>query len=368
MNIDFSIILGFRDRDIWRLEACLKSLASQENSPTYEIIVLDYGSSSNYRTGAENLCQTLGSLVRYAHAPTQGQPWNRSQALNLGAALAAGTMLVFGDIDLLYSPLFLAGLHNTVQTGKKYNYRCRYMPEGSQVTTFQQAQREHSNADLSKDTGLGLTVVYQSDFEKIGGYDERFLIWGIEDNAFQYRAEKIGLSHAWIEGEEAVTYHIWHPNSGKQIHKNWYARMWTMYENTRHLPPLRLSNWAQILERPLLKDRKADREFSLNDDLLSKTHAFYSTFIDLPVNQVVCVQGIVPYVTNHPLITAANTILKKLSIGYHLETNIHQEGKSEQLGVYRDWMLYFLLYQKELLQDFYMEESDSTIKLYFIKK
>jgi predicted glycosyltransferase involved in capsule biosynthesis len=58
-----------------------------------------------------------------------------------------------------------------------------------------------------------MLMITKENFEKAGGFDERFLGWGFEDNAFMLSAEAtIG---SYVETDN-IAYHLWHPLSINQ--------------------------------------------------------------------------------------------------------------------------------------------------------
>lgn len=54
----------------------------------------------------------------------------------------------------------------------------------------------------------GLLVMHRKAFEAVGGYDERFIGWGFEDNAFALALDAIVSPHRRID---ASCLHLWHP-------------------------------------------------------------------------------------------------------------------------------------------------------------
>lgn len=54
----------------------------------------------------------------------------------------------------------------------------------------------------------GVLLVRREDFEKVGGYDERFVGWGHEDVAFRIKLDAEVGQHRRTGGS---AYHLWHP-------------------------------------------------------------------------------------------------------------------------------------------------------------
>lgn len=252
--------------------------------------------------------------------------------------------------------------------GLKVNYRCRYLPPEATSTDYEQLAAAFGQAPLSADTGLGLSILNRADFEKIGGYDERFMIWGIEDIALQYRALQAGIEHLWLDPALACTYHIWHPTAAAGLPKNWYASMWSLYEETRTQPCLRLANWASLAERRLSHGAKPHQTFIINDDVVAHTARFMYGFTAAAPGQVLCLAADRHHLKTHPLIEQANKVLKSVGVSYRLGPKEFQDRLWEPEDRYEAAMLYFLLYNRQHLADFMIESDEKSIRMTVLKK
>ena len=72
--------------------------------------------------------------------------------------------------------------------------------------------------------------IWRRDFERINGYDENFVGWGLEDRDLQLRLSRLGLQFQSILGRTAA-YHLWHPfdvtfarNSAGTKNREYYQR------------------------------------------------------------------------------------------------------------------------------------------------
>lgn len=52
--------------------------------------------------------------------------------------------------------------------------------------------------------------IWRADFERVNGFDENFIGWGLEDRDLQLRLTRLGLRFKSILGR-TVTCHLWHP-------------------------------------------------------------------------------------------------------------------------------------------------------------
>jgi predicted glycosyltransferase involved in capsule biosynthesis len=60
----------------------------------------------------------------------------------------------------------------------------------------------------------GMIMLRKSDFDKVGGYDERFVGWGWEDNAFQLKMDNEIGKHVRTDG---FALHMWHPRGSDEF-------------------------------------------------------------------------------------------------------------------------------------------------------
>ena len=103
----FSVIIAVYN-DWIRLKDCLESLGQQANSPGFEVIVVDDGSSETApRFIQQWASQYLVTIVRQSHA---GIPTAR----NRGVQIAKGPILVFADADCRFQTECLAALRSAV--------------------------------------------------------------------------------------------------------------------------------------------------------------------------------------------------------------------------------------------------------------
>jgi GT2 family glycosyltransferase len=104
---DLTVIIASRDRRA-ALEELLGRLAQQETRGrfTYEVLVVDNGSTDGTRAMVERVRAGYPAPLRYAYEARPGKP----RALNRGLAEARGAVLAFTDDDVLVSPGWLLAL------------------------------------------------------------------------------------------------------------------------------------------------------------------------------------------------------------------------------------------------------------------
>ncbi len=101
---DMTVIIATRNR-AGNLRQTLETLAGQETNGafTYEILVIDNGSTDETRQVVEGLQPTFPVLLHYVYEGRAGKPW----ALNTGMRVARGAIFAFTDDDILVGERWL---------------------------------------------------------------------------------------------------------------------------------------------------------------------------------------------------------------------------------------------------------------------
>ena len=151
-----------------RLQYLKRSLPTFIAQPDSEVIVVDYDCPDGTQSWVTaNFKQAR--VISVTHAPY----FNLSRARNAGAIEARADWLVFCDADNLLAPSYSAELFNRVTPGS-YLLTLR--------NTLQGTQRH--NVPLACETAT---------FWSVGGFDDAFDGWGVEDREFVDRLTRSGL-------------------------------------------------------------------------------------------------------------------------------------------------------------------------------
>lgn len=151
---------------------------------------------------------------------SDGEVFNRSQARNRAAAQGDGEVIIFVDADTVL------GHHESINTGAWAVYK-KQCPWVIPYKTYFNLSQEYTETALDEDpmwfkgrhhrdfsyehelvSWAGVLMVRREDFEKVGGYDERFVGWGHEDVAFRIKLDVEIGGHVRTPGE---AFHLWHP-------------------------------------------------------------------------------------------------------------------------------------------------------------
>jgi glycosyltransferase involved in cell wall biosynthesis len=190
-----SVVIATKDRSEY-LDRALESFERQLDAPSYEVVVVDNGSSDGTRRLVERWSQRAPFPVRYVY---ESEP-NRGKARNRGVAAATGYLVLFCDDDVYVPSGFLAAheaAHSTaclVVDGPIVNVPSYDVRPRPTIGNASRAFLCTCNCSLPKHL-----------FEEAGGFDESFDLYGWEDTELGVRLRKKGLRRkfAWAA-------YLWH--------------------------------------------------------------------------------------------------------------------------------------------------------------
>lgn len=233
------------------LDAVLHALSEQSDA-CFDIVVADDGSGPETEAVVDRWRGTLGARVGHVWHPHEG--FRQALARNRGALAAQGAYLVFLDGDVVPRRHFVRALRSSARAGwfvagRKLELSAaltrRVVSEGDPIhrRSFYGWLRERGDAAplsalSSRDRRRVGTLrvpefephnraygfllgVARRDFERVNGFDTRYVGWGEEDVDFALRLRRLGLrcGHA---GPDAVVLHLWHPPREKHNRQNWW--------------------------------------------------------------------------------------------------------------------------------------------------
>ncbi len=210
-----SVVIPIRNRSGDRVANCLRSLRWQDlPSDRYEVLISDYGSAPEHAASLAALAAEHGARVVSTDVDTV---WNRSHALNLAIRQARGEFVLCTDADMIFAPDFLSSLlaEQAMAGGRAMVVcRCRDLPEDvpEQAWTREDWPTLLARSSWRPTLGTGACQMARRDhFERVQGYDERYVFWGMEDNDMLFRAKRAGLEVRWVHDRTAML-HQWHPS------------------------------------------------------------------------------------------------------------------------------------------------------------
>lgn len=154
------------------------------------------------------------------------EDFSRSRSINLAAKKATRDIFVIADADILYDPAMII---ESIRLLKEYAWVIPHSkiinltPEKTQelllaeprwpfpinIEGYERAQLGHG----------GINVLPRKHFNTVGGFDERFVGWGGEDDAF---AASMNCLCGWHTRTDYTVYHMDHPAQvlGENYEKN----------------------------------------------------------------------------------------------------------------------------------------------------
>ncbi len=168
-----------------------------------------------------------------------GEPFSRSKARNIAAKAASNDLLLFVDIDLLCARKVI---HKAIEALDNYiimkehnikNKQESYAINYNSTTTLLKSELPiDCNLELeSHRAGTFYFCLIKKDaFLNIGGWDERFKGWGLEDGAF---FKTLNIYYGRDFDFQGPLFHLWHPSSVDKTIDLWRNE----WENIKKKPP-----------------------------------------------------------------------------------------------------------------------------------
>lgn len=214
-----SIVVGFRNREIERVKRSLDSLTKQTYTD-FEIIFVDYGSDTSIATEIEKLLASY-KFIKYVYSDTRGWFWNRGHALNLGIKVSKGDIILIFDIDLIVHVDFLNKISQFDFKNHFYTFNCVYFPENYDYLS----SNPFKEINKFSNSYVGLCAVHRNYITYIDGFDEYYMVWGVEDDDFYEKLKQIGVSRVTPEFQSFPIIHQWHELQSPKLPSLWYLNM-----------------------------------------------------------------------------------------------------------------------------------------------
>ncbi len=147
-------------------------------------------------------------------------PFNKGWGFNVGVRAARGEVLFFCDADLLLAPSALTTANNLCRRRalavKPFDRLIDLNRPDTEAILTGAAPPDFDRNDASKLRGDheelcfcgGAFFIRRNFYHTIGGFDERYLGWGGEDDAMTLKIQRMTSELAALEGRAAV--HLWH--------------------------------------------------------------------------------------------------------------------------------------------------------------
>ncbi len=180
-----------------------------QNNKAFNVVLVDYGSTSNYRRGLIKLLEHY-NFVTLIQCKTEQQLWCKSRAINIALRSIDTTSCFVGDIDMLYHPEFINVLEKETNKTKTTYFQVGFLSE-----IESKKEKEFKNYEVafkSKTEATGMTLYNTALLKSINGYDEFYNGWGSEDTDVHMRLQNAGHQVCFYT-KQLLMLHQWHPKN-----------------------------------------------------------------------------------------------------------------------------------------------------------
>lgn len=263
---DLAVLISTFERPA-HLRRCLESIAAQRDvAERIEVVVTDDGSRDLTRQVVIAFARKVRFRVAITSHPHDG--FRLSQCRNEGVAASEAERLLFTDGDCMLPPGTLAAFIAAIRPGRIAggdSYRLGEAETAAISVDDIRAGRFALAVPHVERRRLALKAwhakVYEAvrmpmrprvygnaigiargDYERLNGFDEAFVGWGLEDRDLQLRAEKLGIR---VKGMfEHAFVHQWHPVDPSWV-RNAVGTENDRYFRRRDVPPACRQGYAQ---------------------------------------------------------------------------------------------------------------------------
>ena len=215
-NIEASFIISHRGlQRLPHLLLTLQSVAAQRKA-SFECIVVEQSATPEVK-------DFLPSWVRYIHTamPSDGVPFCKAWAFNVGARLAHGKLLVLHDNEMLVPRDYASQHLARVDEGYEVVDLKRFIfflsqSHSERVMGKHELLLDQAPESIMQNAPGGSLAITRDAYLAIGGFDESFIGWGGEDNEFWERAK---TRRVWPYGYLPLV-HLWHPAQPGKLESN----------------------------------------------------------------------------------------------------------------------------------------------------
>lgn len=191
-----SVVIATRNR-AGLLGGCLGRLSAQSAGGRFDVVVVDNGSTDE-TPAVVDAASKRGLSIRRVHLP---EP-NRGKARNAGIAASTGTAVLFCDDDTL-PPRTWVQAHLDARKSQP-----RAVVSGPIINVEGDGDLPPPNAKNFSRAFLCTcnASVARADLDAVGGFDERYDLYGWEDTDLGVRLREQGARRVW--SWEAFIYHV----------------------------------------------------------------------------------------------------------------------------------------------------------------
>jgi glycosyltransferase involved in cell wall biosynthesis len=367
-----SFIVGFRNRETKRVKLFLDSLA-QQSDKDFELIFVDYGSDEEAASQAKELVGTY-IFAKYFFHDTKGQNWNRGKCLNYAFSHTGSDNIFTADIDFLFHPSFIKTCRQLAEEKKAWYFRVGFLDRAQPTVPVHQLPSLKIK-HFSDENAIGPLLISKEMFTELGGYDEFFEIWGLEDNDLLFRIKSSRHSISYYP-QPVLIWHMWHPPAKESniLPEGWLKFLGDYFDHKKSTA--NASNFYCKIDpgRPVLNERGShaiksrtigySRDF-LHYFLVSETEQLgHNEILELRLDFKPFHETMLSRLNR--LVQRANNLFRKGKLPITISNTNMRSYLSEQDA--RDTIQYFLKDRAAIIRDYYLPADLSSESFYLMKR
>lgn len=383
----FSFLTTFRNRSLEHLKRNLDAIQEQSYQ-NFEVIFVNSGSEENTTKDLEKLLTNYDFITTYIYTETRGYDWNKSHALNISISGINNKVLIINDIEVIFPSNFLEKILKIWDFREILIYRLYYLPKN--FTQYELIKKEPyklcKKLENSKFTAKGALIFQKKVFEDVGGYDEFYRVWGVEDADFLEMAAQKGYNYRFWTEERVPIFHQWHEKTGPKLVNNFMKvhqrhfeakkarkiRSQALLDKTKARKPLTILD-RPVLQKVLNQDFANSLQFQFEVPREDAYLLFTKQFKELKSGGYLLVQQEFAEFSNSKsrlkgIMKFCNQILKKVNISYRLVELQKSEQEYFEWGEVQNFLRYFTVHFSEYLKDYYFKCEYPKVFLLLLKK
>ena len=199
---DITVIIPLRNLFNYRLLNTLNSIKAQDYPKhLIKVVLVDYGSEPEFSDSYSETAISFGAEYLHVKGP---QVWNLSHATNIALRKISSEYVLCTGMDLMLSPNFLSQGISQLQKNPRQivlstslfstpGLISGYLPDVDMLALRSSCDPMYRPETWPHTMATGVNMGLRSYYEKVRGYDERFILWGYEDDDLLKRMELSGL-------------------------------------------------------------------------------------------------------------------------------------------------------------------------------
>lgn len=199
----------------------LKSIQWQDYTD-FELLIAD-SNSKNYEE-LKNYFESSKEKIPMRIVQHKMDLFSRSELNNVGIRNARGEFMACTDVDMLFDRNFLSTVMNVAQNNCLIDSRTMRWKQilvdkiyNGEIDPYNNIKSCRLGRILKRTSAGGFQCMHINDWNKINGFDERYRVWGSEDQDLLKRVQMAGIKTIWL-GESRDSIMLFHqPHAKKDI-------------------------------------------------------------------------------------------------------------------------------------------------------